>query len=1825
MPTPDILLRDIVNTPPIPVTLSQQLAGKGNLLSAARRTLNQSSKQLRSLLAQAPNQRQTLLDTLQAHMQLDPSQCGVQDGERQVTLLTLAARLLAGPVFGNPFADWSGWGFADETVQAKMTGADWTQALGPVVNAAKFRAASNYWNARMPDTDISRQTHASHLLRQHFNSCLDIEYGLGAIDTDSWLQGRAPLAPYAHLQWQLPTGRRLTSTAALLISPRAEQAPWLLYLPAMLHPVLAFSDLERLRDWIFQHRASFWSDPRSPINPGTRDNVLISTVQSEGFASLIAEALRQHQDIADHHLLQASLRSETDPFDWSDLQSWENERSALVREALDATLEAAIDEVNANDAALAEEEVHFACLEQHLPIAWRNQLIERQETLLEQFLAGEAEPASAKVTLLRERQAALDLLQDSHDIQLLELPERMTDFDLQTPVGEKTWLAIISDGLCQAMQKEARLQHTLGELSATHLGWVEQLAARPEPSLRRAVEVRSLELVVNDRKWPLCGYMTFRALPSEDEEIQDPGVLLYRPGQRGGILAFNNESELARRLLATLNGAWPDALLESTHPDEGIGVLEQLTSSGSARFHHPIIESHFMQHCVQAIVTALPAETPREHARQRLCISENRARTAALARFAEQNRSSHIQTQLNPLRHLDATQLASLADQVERLQDSLRASADLLRLSLPSPQQFARDRLHQHLRSAFNVQDVPQITLNIADSVTVKKEVTGQSATGGAGSREVPVYSKARSDIRLETFILEALDDDRQRRLDNAILKLEPANSTLQRALTPAYLAELVTQLDAAGSYEQRIVNAYLGFAHETPWQVQWRQETFRTPYEHRLHLWVLSRPTSLDREGQQLLEKFYHEQVNTNSARTINHCSLMLKPGTAADGSSSRVYLSGITVIESASGPVLLYMPDAPNGTVISQHATSTAACEALQTMALDKKMARFLATRCLSGSPDEHERYIDKALRAGFRAFLEPGSARTKSLPAHESAEDMGELIRAHRATSRSQADIAIAAPQVFNRYFFMGLRMALGIVPGVGTALAFYDGWHAANAAVRAFEEGDAEDGLQQLVSLLQSLSDALLTLAPLAASAGTPAVTARLLTQQRQRLDPLRPATRLRKTPPSPFAGYEAELPAGPLQRSTLAHGAGIFEHAGTRQHYISRSSAWYAVEWDPAYLTWRLKPQGVRSYRQPVRLSEHGRWETPGRLNGLLVENGLEGGGGALGTLYNHGVAYWRQMIRRQPRQLTGMELVHDINDGLKRAKKSIQIKQADYRKALQAVADGTQPSDAQKVVIIEARSRMSDEVRQNIEFNQHSIARLTEQRATLNRRENARFISLSELNISEMSVLEMHLALDRSTLAAEQIRKAVAAFRELPASAPLELLKRLTRNTAKANQEMIETLLEMERLSIRHHAWRNHLQGSALTNYLMKVETTGLTLDVTSVRLARASFLATSLFNVGAIENRQLEAFMTYFHEQKKALRSTLFSHISLPAADLSRARERMFLSSAQRQYRRFLSHVTAWEDSFRDLLSTQETRSLRQLLGQLIDEIEDYLGRNTPRQRQAAQPGQGPSRPRLFETVEGPLIGTEYVERGQPRMRINQPHSDQPHTVYTRDAAGQWQLSAPQRAAPGQSMASLVETATTQLNDLPRQQATLRGYQTPHALPVDLEDIALGHAQQLHFIADRIRQKAAGSITPDQTALSRRLDDAAEKMQELGRQLRTAQTKATLRPTVGYLEYLLEHQEVEITWSRTLRPQLDRQGNPLEYLEEYRIIDRITRQPLWYAHFHFRRRPAHGFTRLEAGHLKLASERNQGEGAWRGAMNEAQANQMFGNLRPND
>lgn len=59
---------------------------------------------------------------------------------------------------------------------------------------------------------------------------------------------------------------------------------------------------------------------------------------------------------------------------------------------------------------------------------------------------------------------------------------------------------------------------------------------------------------------------------------------------------------------------------------------------------------------------------------------------------------------------------------------------------------------------------------------------------------------------------------------------------------------------------------------------------------------------------------------------------------------------------------------------------------------------------------------------------------------------------------------------------------MRMALGVVPFVGSAIALYDAWSSANRAVASLLRGDVGDGVTEIESVLLSLVDAALDILP-----------------------------------------------------------------------------------------------------------------------------------------------------------------------------------------------------------------------------------------------------------------------------------------------------------------------------------------------------------------------------------------------------------------------------------------------------------------------------------------------------------------------------------------------------------------------------------------------------------------------------------------------------------------------------------------------------------------------------------------------------------------------
>lgn len=1652
--------------------------------------------------------------------------------------------------------------------------------------------ATSYWDSRMPGHAVSRRAYAELHLREHFQSSLELNYGLDRIKLKGWETGQLDSASrYAQLHWQQPGPVVGPCPGALLIQTGADDAPWLLYRPQANNPVRVFQDETVLRQWLHEHRKRLWSHPPVPlVDDSDSTFIQLSALTGDGFSSLLRGLL------ADSDASTPQLK-------------------VALPEALSEELASLV----SADEALVAQEVHFDTLDARLPLGWCKQRIARQEQLLATYLGSDTEPTSTRMAALREQQAKLDAQDTTLQALLAALPETSTSQAWGQTHGERSRFDHLSQHFANTLLLEAEFQQRLGELSEPHLQWVRALLERPEPSLQRPVQPSALKLAVGERAWMLTGFMTLQALPTEDTPAADTRVLLYKPGHDGGLATYDSEEQLVERLLNTLYGAWPEVLLESAWPQDTETLLEHLdrTDAKPTLVRVPIT-NHAFDYLTQTHLTLLTQadSASRAQLRWKLGSSHNGARLQAFERLAERNRTANLHNHLQSLAHLDATQRSALARQFEALPRAMHASSQLLARDLPEREQFVRNQLHAYLRSTYSLTQVPTITLDIADRTGKQRIPLPESGLGHA-YKEVVTFSAERSNVPLETFLLWALDDDLSLRLGNANIVIDDAMTApgLAQQLNHSAIANLVKTLDLAGAYERQILSAFKGDAQQTEWERLCHRETLLAPFEHQLQILALSRPTTLDAAGQQVLKLFCQEQLEPLRPRTVKHHAIDLKPGSAADGSSHRVTLSGIFLLEPANGPRVLLLPDAPNGKVATQHDSREAACQALEDMTLDPAMRSYLASRPLDGEASTHRSYIDQALLRQFSGFIGVGIPRSESIAEIQANLLMGRLITEHRASSRSQLDLYLENAAIGHGRVYDYLKLTLGFLPGIGTLVALYDGWHAANTSVEAFLRGDHGEGIEHLNSVFLSLVDALLDLG----TAALPnASNAKARTHNRQRLAGLHHSGVTRRGRPHAFEGYAEDAPAGRWINHPATHGQGVYRHVGSGADYILHQGVHYQVEWDATYQTWRLKGSAARSYKQPVRLSELGSWVPHGSLSGRLVDNGLAGGGAYLGRLYQRGWENLRGYLGRQPALLSPERLIHELDLGRLAEQRKLTASQHVLKRAIAEHQAASQAPITHSAAVRQAQQAYTDQMQAFMTFHEQALARLRGAGRPMGgaQKQFRDGLAFNLVHQHPALIRQYQFQLQRHF---DEVRRLQRALDTAPTD-PLAQLKALR----SAQARMAQSLEQLESEFRRAAALKNRVQGANLTTYQLGLDELTMPLDPNGYRVVRLSIEAAGMLKLPAAASDDFMLVLRQVNRELTDLRSQLFSHHDLASAGLSRTQEHRFLLQAKARYQRFDSYMTSWQDDFPTFVTPQGTQRMRQELAKLIEEVDSALSASAPVQKAPPRP-RGTSKPRLFETVDQQLlIGHEITVDGQPQMQVRNSLAQEPPTSFTRTTDNKWQSTTLAQPIPSAALPSLVASARKRLGDVATQQAKLRQYKNLNMAPASLQDLADGYATTLKDLAKGIaRHEDAGGLSDAQRGLVRDLERAAADLQAVGKQLRIEQLKATTQPAFGHLEYLHAEEQVSVHWSRTLEPARNRHGLAIEYLEEYRIDDMTSGEPLWYAHFHFKRRPGQGFARLEAGHLKLASERNQRAGAWRGSISESQAGSLFGGLRP--
>ncbi|MFJ4068789.1 hypothetical protein ACIPW4_26375 [Pseudomonas sp. NPDC089996] len=191
-------------------------------------------------------------------------------------------------------------------------------------------------------------------------------------------------------------------------------------------------------------------------------------------------------------------------------------------------------------------------------------------------------------------------------------------------------------------------------------------------------------------------------------------------------------------------------------------------------------------------------------------------------------------------------------------------------------------------------------------------------------------------------------------------------------------------------------------------------------------------------------------------------------------------------------------------------------------------------------------------------------------------------------------------------------------------------------------------------------------------------------------------------------------------------------------------------------------------------------------------------------------------------------------------------------------------------------------------------------------------------------------------------------------------------------------------------------------------------------------------------------------------------------------------------------------------------------------------------------------------------------------------------------------------QTSHPVPQEPAPSLRRLFETADAEQTKARHTLNLLESSVAQHFQPVEFEELIDMHVRPLTDTAATLSTRL--SKETDMTSAARqgyreRLVALRALVDQLNSKRVTLRTQAILRqsPRQSGLQYLIEHDLVQISRQGRRRALSAVPGRPQDYLDEYVIS--YANEPLWYAHFHYTSHDA-ASSDFVAGHLKTSAQR---------------------------
>lgn len=301
--------------------------------------------------------------------------------------------------------------------------------------------------------------------------------------------------------------------------------------------------------------------------------------------------------------------------------------------------------------------------------------------------------------------------------------------------------------------------------------------------------------------------------------------------------------------------------------------------------------------------------------------------------------------------------------------------------------------------------------------------------------------------------------------------------------------------------------------------------------------------------------------------------------------------------------------------------------------------------------------------------------------------------------------------------------------------------------------------------------------------------------------------------------------------------------------------------------------------------------------------------------------------------------------------------------------------------------------------------------------------------------------------------------------------------------------------------------------------------------------------------------------------------------------------------------------------------VSREPLETLRQRIAVFNQQAVAELALNL-RERKALAPKPGsskeavaPKRKVIKTRYKGVLVGEPHASDAT-LVDVKAPMTGKVIATFHEKTPGVWvereQPSTSPHPPHSVDLGNSMEVGNTLLADEVAATArTLAHASKAGRVPVEIEEMLHQYAARLEHASSQIEQaltqlNLTESDRPSAATLNRQLNDAAQRLYQLGRQTRISMIKQQ-PPTATRVQWLYDQGQVKIARTVTRRRL---KGPGKNYLDEYEVRDHSTHAVLWYAHFHYAspHAAAQDFT---AGHLKTREQQKLGGAFQRTGLND--------------